>query len=192
MHKSTASFSSKKSFLKSYFFVLGRWFRTHLNSLIIKAKFVDKPQWKFGPMCVFPTLSEPYFYERCFQSSLISDISHHGTIIQTGKTCKEIPCYMRDPASRWFILAYPKSGTWDPGLLVEPETRDPVPIFWMRPGTSEPRPKRWDTTPATRDATDRWDLGSEIRDPKSWTLLYLFIFNLFNADKLTYIFDIWR
>ena len=60
---------------------------------------------------VFPTLSEPYFYERCFQSSLISDISHHGTIIQTGKTCKEIPCYMRDPASRWFILAYPKSGT---------------------------------------------------------------------------------
>ena len=25
-----------------------------------------------------------------------------------------------------------------------------------------------------------------------YLFIYLFIFNLFNADKLTYIFDIWR
>ena len=28
----------------------------------------------------------------------------HGTIIQTGITCKKIPCYMRDSASRWLIV----------------------------------------------------------------------------------------
>ena len=26
------------------------------------------------------------------------------TIIRTGKTCKKIPCYMRDSASRWLIV----------------------------------------------------------------------------------------
>ena len=30
--------------------------------------------------------------------------SHHGTIIQTGKTCKKIPCYMRDSACRWLYV----------------------------------------------------------------------------------------
>ena len=30
--------------------------------------------------------------------------SMHGTIIQTGATCKNIPCYMRDSARRWFIV----------------------------------------------------------------------------------------
>ena len=28
----------------------------------------------------------------------------HGTIIQTGITCKKIPCYMRDSACRWVIV----------------------------------------------------------------------------------------
>ena len=28
----------------------------------------------------------------------------HGTIIRTGITCKKIPWYMRDSASRWFIV----------------------------------------------------------------------------------------
>ena len=28
----------------------------------------------------------------------------HGTIIRTGITCKEIPCYMRNSASRWLIV----------------------------------------------------------------------------------------
>ena len=31
-------------------------------------------------------------------------ISHHGTIIPTGITCKKIPCYMGDSACRWFIV----------------------------------------------------------------------------------------
>ena len=29
----------------------------------------------------------------------------HVTIIQTGTTCKKIPCYMRDSACRWFKKA---------------------------------------------------------------------------------------
>ena len=28
----------------------------------------------------------------------------HGTIIQTGITCKKFLCYMRDSACRWFIV----------------------------------------------------------------------------------------
>ena len=28
----------------------------------------------------------------------------HGTIIQTGLTCKKIPCYMYDSASMWLIV----------------------------------------------------------------------------------------
>ena len=28
----------------------------------------------------------------------------HGIIIQTGVTCKKIPCYMRDSAYMWFIV----------------------------------------------------------------------------------------
>ena len=31
-------------------------------------------------------------------------VSNHGTIIQTGITCKKTPCYMRDSACRWFIV----------------------------------------------------------------------------------------
>ena len=30
--------------------------------------------------------------------------SIHGTIIRTGITCKKIPCYMRDSASRWLVV----------------------------------------------------------------------------------------
>ena len=30
-------------------------------------------------------------------------IYNHGTKIRTGTTCKKIPCYMHDSASRWFI-----------------------------------------------------------------------------------------
>ena len=30
--------------------------------------------------------------------------SYHGTIAQTGITCKEIPCYMHDSACWWFIV----------------------------------------------------------------------------------------
>ena len=31
-------------------------------------------------------------------------VTHHGTIVRTGITCKKIPCYMRDSACRWFIV----------------------------------------------------------------------------------------
>ena len=27
-----------------------------------------------------------------------------GTIIRTGRTCKKIPCHMRDSTCRWFIV----------------------------------------------------------------------------------------
>ena len=30
--------------------------------------------------------------------------SYHGTIIRTGIKCQKIFCYMRDSASRWFIV----------------------------------------------------------------------------------------
>ena len=30
--------------------------------------------------------------------------SLHGTIIRTGITCKNTPCYMRDSDCRWFIV----------------------------------------------------------------------------------------
>ena len=33
---------------------------------------------------------------------------NHGTMLQTGITCKKIPCYMCDSASRWFIANYVK------------------------------------------------------------------------------------
>ena len=33
---------------------------------------------------------------------------HHGIIMQTGITCKKIPCYMRGSACRWFIVKKPK------------------------------------------------------------------------------------
>ena len=33
----------------------------------------------------------------------LSDFDN-GTIIRTGITCNEIPCYMRDSACRWFIV----------------------------------------------------------------------------------------
>ena len=29
---------------------------------------------------------------------------YHGTVIRTGIKCKKIFCYMRDSASRWFIV----------------------------------------------------------------------------------------
>ena len=32
----------------------------------------------------------------------------HGTILQTGITCKKIPCYMHNSACRWFIVKKPK------------------------------------------------------------------------------------
>ena len=31
-------------------------------------------------------------------------VCKHEAIIRTGITCKKIPCYMRDPACRWFIV----------------------------------------------------------------------------------------
>ena len=31
-------------------------------------------------------------------------LSVHGAIIQTGITCKKVPCYMLDSAYRWFIV----------------------------------------------------------------------------------------
>ena len=33
---------------------------------------------------------------------------NHGTMLQTGITCKKISCYMCDSASRWFIANYVK------------------------------------------------------------------------------------
>ena len=39
-----------------------------------------------------------------FMSKITYTMFYHGTIIRTGITCKKIPCYMRDPACRWFIV----------------------------------------------------------------------------------------
>ena len=37
-----------------------------------------------------------------------------------------------------------------------------------------------------------YGVGLRIVSIRSRAFIYLFIFNLFNVDKLTYIFDIWR
>ena len=52
----------------------------------------DKTSYRL--ISILPVLSKAF--ERCLYD--------HGIIIQTGITCKKIPCYMRDSACRWFIV----------------------------------------------------------------------------------------
>ena len=42
------------------------------------------------------------------KSSLLLTVSQHRILMQTGITCKKIPCYMRDSACRWLIVENPK------------------------------------------------------------------------------------
>ena len=56
--------------------------------------------------------------------------------------------------------AYPKSGTQDPGLLVEPETREPRPRIHQMGETQDPRLGTQDPTFETGDPKGgAWDLG---------------------------------
>ena len=33
----------------------------------------------------------------------------HKAVIRTGKTCKEVPCYMRNSTCRWHLVKYIKT-----------------------------------------------------------------------------------
>ena len=42
----------------------------------------------------------------CHSLLSVESIVNHfyqGTVIRTGITCKKVPCYMHDPAYRWYI-----------------------------------------------------------------------------------------
>ena len=78
----------------------------------ISCKKTDKPdcKWLRGTTSDYEWLqlttsqtTSDYKWLRMTASQTASDYKH-GNIIRTGITCKEIPCYMRDSACRWFIV----------------------------------------------------------------------------------------
>ena len=64
-------------------------------------------------------------YPQITLKMLITDTSHHETIIQTGITCKKILCYMRDSAIRWLIVENAKIfRSYVQHLLIFPSERN--------------------------------------------------------------------
>ena len=61
-------------------------------------------------------------------------------------------------------MAYPKSGTQDPGLLVGPKNLDQGHISWMRPGTLNMGPDTRDPKGETRDLIPLLYMGPKTRD----------------------------
>ena len=61
-------------------------------------------------LCQLTSTEEVNSWEYCFTRHKLRNVWRnsgrwsHGTIIQTGITCKKAPCYMHNPACRWFIV----------------------------------------------------------------------------------------